>query len=166
MTVLEHARQRAVALSNELPQAQGPSRAALLEAERQARADTVVEPTRSTVDKGLRAFAEFTTFVGNIQGGWKGFHFAGGDFPTGAGFAYGIGFTDLAVGSIYADPDRPNRVDVNAVAAYSTSEYIQFGGDLTLWNLGGSPFSVAVRGQFFRTPRRGFLRARSRQPGA
>ena len=49
VTVLEQARQRAVALSNELPQAQGPSRAALLEAERQAKADSVVEPTRSTV---------------------------------------------------------------------------------------------------------------------
>ena len=58
VTVLEQARQRAVALSNELPQAQGPSRAALLEAERQARADSVVAPTRSTVEKGLHAFAE------------------------------------------------------------------------------------------------------------
>ena len=156
VTALEQARQRAVALSNELPQAQGPSRAALLEAERQAKVDSVVEPTPSTVEKGLHAFADFTTFVGNIQGGWKGFHFSGGDFPTGAGFAYGVGFTDLAVGSIYADPDRPNRVDVNAVAAYSTSEYVQFSGDLTLWNLGGSPFSVAVRGQFFEHPKEDF----------
>ncbi len=157
VTVLEQARQRAVALSNELPQAQGPSRAALLEAARRASGDSVVPPERATVEKGLHAFAEFTTFVGNIQDGWKGFHFAGGDFPTGAGFAYGIGFTDLAVGSIYADPDRPNRVDVNAVAAYSTAEYVQLGAGLTWRNLGGSPVSVAVRGQFFEYPEEDFF---------
>ena len=59
--------------------------------------------------------------------------------------------------SIYADPDRPNRVDVNAVAAYSTAEYVRFGGDLTLRNLGGAPVSVAVRGQFFEYPEEDFF---------
>ena len=133
------------------------TRAALLEAARRAEVERVVEPERATVENGLHRFAQFSTFIANIQSGAKGFHFDAGDFPTGAGFAYGIGFTDLAVGSIYADPDRPNRVDVNAVAAYSTAEYVRFGGDLTLRNLGGAPVSVAVRGQFFEYPEEDFF---------
>ena len=128
----------------------------MLEAERRAKVERVVEPERATLENGLHRFAQFSTSVARIQSGRKGFHFAGGDFPTGAGFAYGIGFTDLAVGSIYADPDRSNRVDVNAVAAYSTSEYVQLSGDLALRNLGGSPITLDVRGKFFEHPKEDF----------
>ena len=83
---------------------------------------------------------------------WSGFQFAGGDFPSGAGFNFGIGFRDNAVGSVYEDPDLPNRVDVNLVAAASTSSYYQLSGDFAFRNLGGSPFSAAVRAQFYEWP--------------
>ena len=89
--------------------------------------------------------------------GEGGFHFATGDFQAGAGFSYGLGFTDRAVGSRFEDPDRPNRVDVNALAAYSNAGYGQVGGELALRNLGGGPFSAAVRGQYYEFPQEDFF---------
>lgn len=59
-----------------------------------------------------------------IFGGWKGFHLAGGDFPAGAGFKFGVGY-DRAIGSSDPDPRLPNRVDVTARAAYSTRGYVR-----------------------------------------
>ncbi len=110
--------------------AQVPTRTELLEGSRRAKADTVETPTRSSIERGLRRFRDATDFVGNLRDGWKGFHFATGDFPAGAGFAYGLGFTDLAVGSPYAEPDLPNRVEVRAMAASSNVGYRQVGGEL------------------------------------
>ncbi len=136
---------------------QAPTRAELLEAAREAKGYAVVAPTRTSVERGLRRFRDVTRFAGNLRNGWKGFHFATGDFPAGAGFAYGLAFTDLAVGSFYADPDLPNRVDVNAVATRSNAGYQQAGGELTVRNLGGGPFGVAVRGRYYEFPQEDFF---------
>ena len=136
--------------------AQVPTRTELLEGSRRAKADTVDTPTRSSVERGLR-FRDATDFVGNLRGGWKGFHFATGDFPAGAGFAYGLGFTDLAVGSPYAEPDLPNRVEVRATAASSNAGYRQVGGELRFHRLGGGPFGAAVRGQYYEFPQEDFF---------
>ena len=133
------------------------SRAELLEAARRAQTEPVEPPTRTAVERGLRRFRNSMEFVGNIQEGWKGFHFAPGDFPAGAGFSYGLGFTDRAVGSRYEEPDRPNRVDVSAVAASSNAGYRQVGGELTLLNLGGGPLNAAVRGQYYEYPQEDFF---------
>ena len=146
-----------VAQADEEPQERpGLSRAALLEAARRAAAEDVVEPERTTAETGLHRFAQFSPFLADVQNFGRGFRFDGGDFPSGAGFAYGLGFRDLAVGSIYADADHPNRVVVNAVAAYSTSEYAQLSGDFSLRNLGGSPITLDVRGRFFEHPKEDF----------
>ena len=134
-----------------------PKRAELLEGSRRAKAATLETPTRSSVERGLRHFRDATNFVGNLRGGWKGFHFATGDFPAGAGFAYGLGFTDLAVGSPYAEPDLPNRIDVRALAASSNAGYRQVGGKLTFHRLGGGPFGAAVRGQYYEFPQEDFF---------
>ncbi len=137
--------------------AQAPTRTELLESLRRATADTVETPTRSSVERGLRRFRDATNFVGNLRGGWKGFHFATGDFPAGAGFAYGLGFTELAMGSPYAEPDLPNRVEVRAIAASSNAGYRQVGGKLVFHRLGGGPFSAAVRGQYYEFPQEDFF---------
>ncbi len=101
------------------------TRAALLEAARRAKTEAVEPPTRTGVERGLRRFRDGMESVGNIQKGWKGFHFATGDFPAGAGFSYGLGFTDRAVCSRFEEPERPKRVDVSAVTASSTAWYRQ-----------------------------------------
>lgn len=134
-----------------------PKRADLLEGARRAKTDRLETPTRSSVERGLRRFRDATDFMGNLQGGWKGFHFATGDFPAGAGFAYGLGFTDLAVGSAYAEPDLPNRIDVRALAVSSNAGYRQVGGTLTFHRLGGGPFGAAVRGQYYEFPQEDFF---------
>lgn len=136
---------------------QAPTRTALLEGARRAKTDAVEAPTRSSVERGLRRFRDATDFLGNLRGGWKGFHFATGDFPAGAGFTYGVGFTDVAVGSAYAEPNLPNRVEVRAVAASSNAGYRQVGGELAFHRLGGGPFSAAVRGQYYEFPQEDFF---------
>jgi len=147
-----------VAQASEPDQTSRPStRAELLEAARRAKTDAVEPPTRTGVERGLRRFRDGMEFVGNIQEGWKGFHFVTGDFPAGAGFSYGLGFTDRTVGSRFEEPDRPNRGDVNAVAAYSNAGYQQVGGEITLRNLGGGPFHAAVRGQYYKFPQEDFF---------
>ena len=147
-----------VAQTSDQDQTSRPSsRAELLEAARRAQTEAVEPQTRTAVERGLRRFRDGMEFVGNIQEGWKGFHFATGDFPAGAGFSYGLGFTDRAVGSRFEEPDRPNRVDVSAVAASSNAGYRQVGGELTLLNLGGGPFNAAVRGQYYEYPQEDFF---------
>ena len=65
--------------------AQVPTRTELLEGSRRAKVDMVETPTRSSVERGLRRFRDATNFVGNLRGGWKGFHFATGDFSSRGG---------------------------------------------------------------------------------
>ena len=72
--------------NEELQERPGLSRAALLEAARRAAVEDVVEPERATVETGLHRFAQFSGFLADIQDVGRGFHFDGGDFPSGAGF--------------------------------------------------------------------------------
>ncbi len=79
-----------VAQTSEPDQTPRPSsRAELLEAARRAKTAALEPPTRTAVERGIRGFRDGVEFVGNIQEGWKGFHFATGDFPAGAGFCLG-----------------------------------------------------------------------------
>ena len=143
--------------SEEDQSSQAPTRTELLESSRRAKTATIEAPTRSSVERGLRRFRHVTDFAGNLRGGWNGFHFATGDFPAGAGFAYGVGFTDMAVGNAYAEPDIPNRVEVKAVAASSNAGYRQVGGELTFHRLAGGPFGAAVRAQYYEFPQEDFF---------
>ena len=134
--------------------AQVPSRAALLEAER--RGKPVIEPKTTNVERGIKLFAGFSRFLSNYQSGLKGFHFAGGDFPSGAGLAYGVGFEDLALGAFYPDEDLSNRVDLNFVAATSTSDYHQLSGEVKWLNIAGSPLNTRFKGIYFEHPEEDF----------
>ena len=136
--------------------AQTPSRAEILEAERRAQVELVTEPQRTSGEKGLVVSAELGRFLSMFQGGWRGFHFDGGEFPSGAGFAYGVGFTDQAVRAVLADPDLPNRVDLSFTAATSTVDYRQLSGDISLLNIGASWLNLALRGKYFEHPEEDF----------
>ncbi|MFQ5510411.1 MAG: BamA/TamA family outer membrane protein [Candidatus Krumholzibacteriia bacterium] len=137
--------------SRPLAVAQGtaPRRADLLRDERRAKAAAVREPERATTEKLIIGLNNVVGFAGKLRGGLAGFHFATGDFPSGAGFAYGLGFTDLAVGSLYEDADLSNRLDVDAQVAFSTASYFRGRTEVALRNIRGAPFHVSLMGQYY-----------------
>lgn len=132
------------------------TRGALLNGEREAKAKLIAPPERSFTEKKLYWY-DNQYVVAKLLAGWKGIHLAGGDFPAGAGLKFGVGFTGLAIGSAYADADLPNRVDLHALAASSTRGYVRVGADFALRNLGGAPFDVVLRGQFYELPQEDFF---------
>jgi len=134
-----------------------PSRASLLEAKRRAKFQEILPPSRKSVETGLTRFDQAMLFFGKVQRGWHGVRMAGGDFPAGAGFNYGVGFTDNAVGAVYEDLDMPNRLDVSFVAATSTRSYHQLSGDLAFRNIGGSILNFAARGEWHEHPEEDFF---------
>lgn len=93
-------------------EAQAQSRAARLQAEREAKAQKLEKPKKSSAEKGLYWW-DNQNVVTRVLSGWRGFHIATGSFANGAGLTFGAGFTDLAVGSVYPEADAPNQVDVN-----------------------------------------------------
>ena len=88
---------------------------------------------------------------------WHGLHLAGGNFPAGAGVKFGVGFThDLGPVRPAADPMRPNRVEVDATAAM-TRGYSRGTAGLNIYQLGGAPVNVRVRGQHYEFPQEDFF---------
>ena len=133
------------------------SRAQALEAARDSKAAEIAPPERSFVERALYAYDNPNQSVlRNILIGWKGFHLAGGDFPAGAGFKFGVGF-DRAIGSSDPDPRLPNRIDVTARAAYSTRGYTRLSAGLNLRNLGGAPVDVTMSSQYYEFPQEDFF---------
>ena len=131
---------------------QVPSRAALLKKEREAKQTVLVSPERTPAERGLNKIQKSLTFLENITGSWRGFHFTSGHFPAGAGFGYGLGYTQEAVGSRYAERNLPNRVGLNLVAASSSRQYYRAGFDLAFRNIGGSFINMGLRGQSIEFP--------------
>ena len=128
-----------------------PTRAEVLEAER--RAKEPVPPERTRAEKALGAGASANGFMTRF----RGLHFDGGDFPSGAGFAYGIGLTDRAIGSLYEHPDDANRIDAHVSASWSTKDYLQVGADVALRNIGDAPFNIAIEGLYYEHPEEDFF---------
>ena len=93
----------------------------------------------------------------NITRRWKGFRFAPGDFPAGAGFVYGVGYTPLEPDALAGDAELPKRADLDLVASYSTRQYYQVGFDLTLNELGGVPLNLAIQGKAEELPQEDFF---------
>ena len=138
--------------------AQVPTRATLLRAERQAKVERATPPQRVSIEKGLRTFEKAFGRFNRVKRGKGGFHFAGGDFPAGSGFGFGLGYTrrGLLVEG-YPEPDRPNRVDVDIVAAYSTREYYELSSEIKYLNIGGSLVNMAFRGRYLEFPEEEFF---------
>ena len=148
----------ATAQNQDTDQTSAGSRAALLAAGREAKATEVSPPVRSKVEAALYRYDNSGVATPFIFQPWHGLHLGGGSFPAGAGTKVGIGFThDLGRVRPAADPDRPNRVEIDAVGAYSTQGYFRGAAGLNISRLGGAPLRVSVRGQHYEFPQQDFF---------
>src|SRR5262245_11039202 len=133
------------------------SRAALLAAERDKKAAETVPPQRTRIERALYNYDNGfgTPFIFQP---WHGLQLASGHFPAGAGTAFGVSFTrDLGSNRPGADPNRPNRVELKTLAAYSTRGYWRGAAGLNIYQLGGAPLVLGVRGQRFEYPQQDFF---------
>jgi len=133
------------------------TRAALLDAERDKKATDVSPPQRTRVE---RALYEYDNGAGTpfIFQPWHGLRLAGGSFPAGAGTAAGVAFMrDLGTVRPAADPNRPNRTEIDAAGAYSTRGYYRAAAGITFLRVGGAPVDVNVRGQRYEFPQQDFF---------
>ncbi|MGE3489872.1 MAG: BamA/TamA family outer membrane protein [Vicinamibacterales bacterium] len=131
--------------------AAGQTRAGGLAAEREAKSQNLAPPSRSWLERTLYWYDSH-----DAKFQWRGMHYGGGSFPNGAGFGYGIGFTRRALGSALVDPDQPNRIDVDLLAARSTRGYQRLAARLDLLNAAGTPVDFTVRWQDYRLPQEDF----------
>jgi surface antigen Omp85-like protein len=131
------------------------TRANILDDARQALTSQSAPPTRSKVETGLYWYDNQYVLT-KVLSGWKGIHLAGGDFPAGAGIKFGVGY-DRALTSHDPDPALPNRVAVNARAAYSTMGYARLRAGVNASNLGGVPVDVSGFSQYYEFPQEDFF---------
>jgi hypothetical protein len=138
--------------------AQAPSRAELLRARRQEKSQNLSPPQRERVDQGIRAVEGFIDRFNRVQESSAGFFFSTGDFPSGKGFAFGVGYQNRGLLQRgYVPETHPNRIDLRVEAAYSTRSYQQISGGLEFRNIGGSLVSAALRGKYFEWPQEDFF---------
>jgi hypothetical protein len=137
-------------------QSPGPdTRAAVLEAAREEKAKESAPPQRSAIERGLQWY-DSQSVSETLFANWNGFHLAGGSFPAGAGWKFGIGF-DKGLNVSDPDPRLPNRIDVSARAAYSTRGYARLSGAIGFRNIGGRPIEIAVHSQYYEFPQEDFF---------
>ena len=135
-----------------------PSRELQLLSQREARADRLRPPERRTVEKGMVLLEKGMHRLNGVRRGNGGFHLASGYFPAGAGFSPGVGFTRRGLGTVgRLDPDQPNRIDLNVVAAYSTREYYELRSEVKYLNIAGSVLNASFRGRYFEFPEEDFF---------
>jgi len=133
------------------------SRTALLAAEREKKQTEIAPPRRSRVERALYGYdnGAGTPFVFQP---WHGFQLAGGSFPAGAGTTFGVSFThDLGPTRPAADLNRPNRVEVKTVAAYSMRGYSRGSAGLNIYRVGGAPLDVRVGATSYEFPQQDFF---------
>jgi hypothetical protein len=148
----------ALAQSQEEDQTATASRTALLARERDAKVESAVPPQRSKIERALYRYDNGSTSTPFIFQPWHGFSLAGGHFPAGAGTKFGVLFThDLGRVRPAADPNRPNRVEVEALAAYSTMGYSRGAAGVTVHHLGGAAVDVSARAQHYEYPQQDFF---------
>jgi Omp85 superfamily domain len=134
------------------------SRAALLAAERDQKQAELTPPQRSKVERALYRYDNGAGALPFVLQSWHGFQLASGSFPAGAGVSFGTRFmSDLGRVRPAADPDRPDRVQLDTVAAYSTRGYSRVSAGLTLYRVGGAPLDVRVHGQHYEYPQEDFF---------
>ena len=147
----------ALALGLSQGEDQGTSGADLLEAQRLTAVERVLPQERSPAKRTLPRGEEVSRFVANLLRIWKGFHFATGDFPAGAGFVYGVGYTYSRMGTSSSVEGFPDRMEVDVVASYSTRRYALIGFDLRLRNFRGTPLNFALHGKASEFPQEEFF---------
>lgn len=129
-------------------QQRAKTRAEIAQQLRVAKSADLSPRRRSGLENKLAALEE-GQFIPGLFRGWRGFGLAAGDFPGGAGFGFGIGFRDDAVGSLYPREDLRNRLDLSANASKSTRGYTDLRAEVGLSNLGGSGFGVRLKAAYF-----------------
>jgi Omp85 superfamily domain len=133
------------------------SRAALLAAEREKKAGDTTPPDRSKVEHALYTYDNWSGLP-FLMRPWHGFQRPGAGFPAGAGMVFALGYRhDLGRVRPGADPERPNRMEVDGVGAYSTREYMRGLAGFTIHNVGGAPVDVRVSGQHYEYPQEDFF---------
>jgi hypothetical protein len=146
-------------LSAGAPWAQAqPTRAELLDARRQEKSLNLTPPQRERVDRGIRTVQGFIDRFNRVQESSAGFFYSTGDFPSGKGFAFGMGYQNRGLLQRgYVSETQPNRIDLRVEAAYSTRSYQQLSGQMEFRNLGGSFFNLGLRGKYFEWPQEDFF---------
>jgi hypothetical protein len=141
------------------PRAQAqPTRAELLDARRQEKSLNLTPPERESVDRGIRTVQGFIDRFNRVQESSAGFFYSTGDFPSGKGFAFGMGYQNRGLLQRgFVSETHPNRIDLRVEAAYSTRGYQQLSGHLEFRNLGGSFFNLGLRGKYFEWPEEDFF---------
>ena len=136
---------------------QDASRATLLSAEREKKAAETTPPERSFVERTLYWY-DNQDLLTKTSTGWHGIHRAGGDFPAGAGFKFGVGFDHVfgAAGTA-EDVKRPNRPAMDLRAATSTRGYLRGAAGFGVRNVGGAALDLRVRGQYYKFPQEDFF---------
>jgi outer membrane protein assembly factor BamA len=135
-----------------------PTRAELLDARRQEKSLNLTPPHRESVDRGIRTVQGFIDRFNQVQESSAGFFYSTGDFPSGRGFAFGLGYQNRGLLQRgFVSETHPNRIDLRVEAAYSTRSYQQLSGQLEFRNLGGTFFNLGLRGKYFEWPQEDFF---------
>jgi Omp85 superfamily domain len=138
--------------------AQVPSRAELLEAERETKIEEVHAPERTTIERGMRAIERAATKYENIKGRDPGLHYTTGNLPTGSGMGFGLGYTySPMIKGGYSDPTLPNLFELKIDAAYSTREFYEGKAEIRLSNIAGTILNVASRAKYYEDPQESFF---------
>jgi Omp85 superfamily domain len=138
--------------------AQVPSRAELLEAERETKVEEVHAPERTTIERGMRAIERAATKYENIKGRDPGLHYTTGNLPTGSGMGFGLGYTySPMIKGGYSDPTLPNLFELKIDTAYSTREYYAGKAEIRLSNIGASILNMAWRAKYHEDPQEDFF---------
>jgi hypothetical protein len=135
------------------------TREAVLTAERDKKATETSPPQRSTLERALYAYDNGAgSGLPLLFSPWHGFQVANGHFPAGAGMKIGIGYThDLGPTRPAADLNRPNRFEVDTLAAYGTRGYLRGAAAVNVYRVGGAPLDLRVHGQHFEFPQQDFF---------
>ena len=126
-------------------------RARELATERETKAEQLEPPRRSLIERGLAWYDSHS-----LRLGWRAVHFTAGQFPKGAGFGYGIGLSERAIGSPVVDPDQPNRIDGSLTAARTLRGYQRLAARMDMLNLNGAPADLFVSWQDYQLPQEDF----------
>jgi hypothetical protein len=139
-------------------QAQAPSRADLLAAEREAKSQELTPPERTRIEEALAFIERASQRFNSVRGNETGLHYSSGDFPPGAGFGFGVGYTHNGMWvDGYPEPERANRLDYHMSASYSTHHYYEAVTGLQLLNIGGGIFNLGLLGSYRENPEDDFF---------